>query len=85
MIPPVPDGEGGQDGLLHNAVLPQVTVGGMQAEVLFAGQAEGSPGIYQVNIIIPQGAPTGNNVELRVMSADGTQSSPAGFATIAVQ
>ena len=85
MIPPVPDGEGGQDGLVHNAVLPQVLVGGMQAQVLFAGLAEGSPGIYQVNIIIPENSPTGDTVELRVVSADGRTSSPAGFATIAVQ
>ncbi len=85
MVPAVPDGDGGSDGILHNAVLPQVTVGGIQAQVLFAGQANGFPGIYQVNILIPQNAPTGNTVELRVMSADGTVSSPAGFAMIAVQ
>jgi uncharacterized protein (TIGR03437 family) len=85
MIPAVSNGDGGSDGLVHNAVLPQVTIGGIQAQVLFAGQAEGSPGVYQLNIIIPENAPTGNNVELRVISFDGTQSSPAGVSTIAVQ
>jgi uncharacterized protein (TIGR03437 family) len=85
LLPAVADGDGGEDGLVHNAVLPRVTVGGIQAQVLFAGLAAGSPGIYQVNIVIPQNAPTGDSVEVRVTSFDGTQSSPPGFATIAVQ
>jgi uncharacterized protein (TIGR03437 family) len=83
--PPVADGGVGAAGVTYQTVsLPQVTIGGMQAQVLFAGQAPGFPGVYQVNIQIPQSAPTGNAVPLQIISADGTQTSPAA-ATIAVQ
>jgi uncharacterized protein (TIGR03437 family) len=85
MTPPVPDGDGGSDGKEHDAVMPQVTIGGMPALVLFAGQAPGFPGVYQVNIQIPQSAPTGDNIDMRIISADGSQKSPAGVATISVQ
>jgi uncharacterized protein (TIGR03437 family) len=85
MVPAVPDGDGGSDGLVHNAVLPQGTSGGIQAQVLFAGQAPGFPGVYQVNIQVPQNAPTGNGVPMQIISVDGTQVSPAGVATISVQ
>jgi uncharacterized protein (TIGR03437 family) len=63
--------------------MPTVSVGGIGAKVSFAGQAAGFPGVMQVNIVIPQGAPTGNSVSLTVTSADGTVTSNA--ASIAVQ
>ncbi len=85
MTPPVADGDGGLDGVAHFATFPTVTIGGITAPVGFAGQAPGFPGVYQVNITIPQNAPTGNNVDMRIMSADGSQKSPAGVATISVQ
>jgi uncharacterized protein (TIGR03437 family) len=85
MTPPVADGDGGADGLQHDAVKPSVTIGDMPVQVLFAGQAPGFPGVYQVNIQIPQSAPTGNNIDMRIISADGTQKSPVGVATIAVK
>ena len=43
----------------------------------------GFPGVLQINIPVPQNAPTGNTVSLIVRSADGTVISNA--ATIAVQ
>jgi minor extracellular serine protease Vpr len=84
--PPVQDGGAGTPGVIYNAAsLPQVTIGGIQAQVLFAGQAPGFPGVYQVNIQVPQGAPTGDGIPIRVLSADGTQISPDKVATISVQ
>jgi uncharacterized protein (TIGR03437 family) len=62
--------------------MPTVSVGGVPAKVSFAGQAAGYPGVMQVNITVPQGAPTGSSVALTVTSADGTVISNA---TIAVQ
>jgi len=47
------------------------------------GTAPGFPGVLQINITVPQNAPTGNTVSLIVRSADGTVISNA--ATIAVQ
>lgn len=58
-------------------------VGGIPAQVVFAGQAPGFPGVEQINLSIPSDAPTGNSVSLTVKSADGTVTSNA--ATIAVQ
>jgi len=84
--PPVSDGDVGAQGVTYQTVLlPQVTIGGMQAQVLFAGQAPGFPGVYQVNIQIPQSAPTGDGVAVRMISADGTQITPDKIATISVQ
>jgi len=62
---------------------PTVLVGGISAQVNFAGQAPGFPGVDQVNITIPQNAPTGNAVTLVATSADGSVSSNS--ATIAIQ
>jgi uncharacterized protein (TIGR03437 family) len=54
-------------------VLPQVQIGGTTALVAFAGVI--SPGLYQLNVIIPQGAQSGDNS--LVLTYNG-QSSPAG-------
>ena len=43
---------------------PVVTVGGVPADVLFSGLAPGSVGEYQVNVLVPANAPTGDAVPL---------------------
>jgi uncharacterized protein (TIGR03437 family) len=86
MTPSVQDGSGicpAADGVCNANALPHVTIGGIAAEVSFAGQAPGFPGVYQVNITIPQSAPTGDTVAMVVESADGFVTS--NTATIAVQ
>jgi hypothetical protein len=35
-------------------VLPHIRVGGVDADVLFAGLAPGLAGVYQVNVRVPQ-------------------------------
>ena len=40
-------------------IAPQVTIGGRNATVLFAGLAPGFVGLYQVNALVPTDAPTG--------------------------
>jgi uncharacterized protein (TIGR03437 family) len=42
------------------------TIGGVPAEVTFAGAAPGLPGVTQINIRIPATAPTGAAVPLIV-------------------
>jgi uncharacterized protein (TIGR03437 family) len=86
MTPPVSDGDGGVNPpVTHNAnATPIILVGGITAQVQFAGQAPGYPGVAQINIVIPQGAPTGSAVPLQIQTADGSITSTAG-ATIAIQ
>jgi uncharacterized protein (TIGR03437 family) len=86
MTPSVLDGSGtcpASNGLCNANAMPTAFVGGVQAQVLFAGQAAPYPGVQQINLIIPSNAPTGDAVSLVVISADGTVTS--NTATIAVQ
>ena len=58
-----------------------VSIGGVQAQVLFAGLTPGFAGLYQVNAIVPQGAPSGNAVPVTITVAG--QASPT--VTMAIQ
>jgi uncharacterized protein (TIGR03437 family) len=55
------------------------TVGGHTAEVSFAGLAPGTVGLYQVNVRIPQDAPTGDAIEV-VISQKSATSNPVTIA-----
>ncbi len=86
MTPSVADGSGtctASNGLCPANLTPSVLIGGITAQVSFAGQAPGFPGVYQINIMIPQNAPTGNSVSLIMKSSDGSLTS--NTAMIAVQ
>ena len=58
-----------------------VTIGGAEAQVLFAGLAPGFSGLYQINAFVPQKSVSGNAVEV-IVEAAGQRSRPV---TIAVQ
>jgi uncharacterized protein (TIGR03437 family) len=60
---------------------PTVTIGGVEANVNFSGLAPGYVGLYQVNIQIPDAAPSGDAVPV-ILSIGGAT---ANTATIAVQ
>ncbi|GEM_PF-2727584 len=62
-------------------VTPTATVGGVNAPVSFAGLSPGFVGLYQVNLQVPAGAPSGNNVQV-ILNQGGT---PSNTVTIAVQ
>jgi len=65
--PPVGTGRNANDGAVHQTLLtPTVTVGGVAAQVVFSGMTPQFVGVYQVNIIIAAGTPTGNAVPLRI-------------------
>ena len=51
--------------------LPQVTIGGAAASVLFAGLTPGTVGLYQVNVVVPATATTGS-LALVVTQGDQT-------------
>ena len=78
--PPVADGEA-PSGLSATVGAVTVTIGGIPAEVLFAGLAPNFAGLFQVNARVPAGLPAGNAVV--VISVDG---SPAtGQATLPIR
>jgi uncharacterized protein (TIGR03437 family) len=54
----------GPPQLSETTLLPNVTIGGISAPVLFSGLAPGYVGLYQVNVQVPANAPTGDAVSL---------------------
>ena len=59
---------------------PTVTIGGVSGTVIFSGLAPGFVGLYQINVQVPPGAPTGPSVPM-VLTIGGV---PSNTATIAV-
>ena len=57
------------------------TIGGAQAQVLFAGLVPGFSGLYQVNAIVPSNVPVGDSVPL-VLTAGGE---PGPSVSIAIR
>jgi uncharacterized protein (TIGR03437 family) len=59
------------NGPLHvTAELPTMTIGGVQAQVDFSGLAPGLVGLWQLNVLIPNNAPTGAAVPLLITSGE---------------
>jgi minor extracellular serine protease Vpr len=58
-------------------IAPQVTIGGQNATVLYAGLAPGFVGLYQVNATVPAGAPTG--IQPVVITMNGVASKTASL------
>jgi len=79
--PPNPGSSAQSEPLSNTFATPTVTVGGQPAFVPFSGLAPGYVGLYQVNIQIPDSAPSGPAVPI-VLTIGGAQSNTA---TIAIQ
>ncbi|HEV1287139.1 MAG TPA: hypothetical protein VNU44_17600, partial [Bryobacteraceae bacterium] len=60
---------------------PGVTIGGMPAAVSYSGLAPGLVGLYQVNVQVPNNAPTGDAVNLTISVGSLTSNT----VTVAVQ
>lgn len=58
-------------------VVPDVTIGGQRADVLFSGLTPGAVGLYQVNVRIPANA--GSGLQAIVISANGIDSKPVSI------
>ena len=65
--------------LSKTAITPEVTIGGVAATVTFSGLAPGFVGEYQVDVQIPQGAPSGSAVPV-TLSINGVQSNTVSIA-----
>ena len=57
---------------------PSATVGGVSADVLFSGLAPGFVGLYQVNLLVPEGAQSGTPA--LVLTQNGVESNAVGLA-----
>jgi uncharacterized protein (TIGR03437 family) len=80
--PPVTTGNNANDGQLHiAATTPTVLIGGVPAQVVFAGLSPQFVGVNQINIAVPAGTPPGDAVPLQIV-VGGVKTSSAG--TIAV-
>jgi uncharacterized protein (TIGR03437 family) len=55
--------------LYATSFTPTVTIGGVPATVQFSGLTPGLVGLWQINVVIPAGAPTGSAVPLVVSTA----------------
>jgi uncharacterized protein (TIGR03437 family) len=65
--PPVTTGSGVTDGQVHQTVVnPTVLVGGVPAQLVFSGMQPQFPGVYQINIVIAPGTPTGSAIPLQL-------------------
>jgi uncharacterized protein (TIGR03437 family) len=58
-----------QNGLQYANLQPTVTLGGVPMTVTYAGRAPGFAGLDQINFVVDDKAPKGDNVELKVQSA----------------
>jgi uncharacterized protein (TIGR03437 family) len=66
--PPVTTGSAVTDDQLHNTVVtPTVMIGGVEAQLKFSGLQPQFPGVYQLNIIIAPGTPTGDKIPLQLV------------------
>jgi uncharacterized protein (TIGR03437 family) len=69
VTPSLNDGTAGNTGTLYRANTDLVVyVGGQPATVVFKGQAPGFPGLYQLNVTLPQGLKGPGNVPLAIQT-----------------
>jgi len=68
----------GPPNLATTNATPTVTIGGVQAQVLFSGMTPGAVGLYQVNAIVPSNTPTGN--QSLTVSVNGVTSQASNLA-----
>jgi uncharacterized protein (TIGR03437 family) len=63
--------------LARTRVIPTVTIGGKQAQVLFSGLAPNYVGLYQLNVLVPADAPVGTQpVEINANGISSTVNLP---------
>jgi uncharacterized protein (TIGR03437 family) len=83
---PAPGYPAGADPLAYLEAPIRVTIGGVDAEVAFAGLAPGFVGLCQVNVRIPASVPTGDQVPLVLMVAEpGGVVRASNTVTIAIE
>ena len=64
----------------YTNTVPVVMVGGVQAQVTFSGLVPGLVGVNQLNVVLAQGTPTGNQVPLQIQIGGLTSTSKMTIA-----
>jgi len=78
--PPLLAGVAAPSGQLENTVNPvTATIGGVAADILFAGLTPGFTGLYQINMTVPRGVRPGDAVPL-LLHVAGIASQPVSMA-----
>ena len=77
--PPSPGAMAGSNPPSTTTTLPQVTIGGVSANVSFSGLTPGFASLYQVNVQVPAGVAAGDTVPL-VLSIGGIQTNTVTVA-----
>jgi uncharacterized protein (TIGR03437 family) len=78
--PSIADGVGDPTTIHNTTTMPVVMVGNVAAQVVFSGILPGFPGVYQINIIIQSGTPTGNAIPLQIQMGGITTSNSTTIA-----
>ena len=82
VLPEVPSGDvAPSTPPLAETLTPLVNIGGIPAQVTFSGLAPGFVGLYQVNVQVPLGVPSGPEQPVEII-IDGV---PSNTVTVAVQ
>jgi uncharacterized protein (TIGR03437 family) len=80
VAPTIADGFGDLAQIHTADTIPVVVIGGIQAQVLFAGQAPQYPGVDQINVVIPSSVPAGDSVPIQVQSGGITSTATVTVA-----
>jgi len=76
------DGTRPADTSATTVTMPIVTIGGMPAQVSWSGMSTQFFGVYQLNVVVPQGVPTGAAVPIQLQVGGASSTDPV---TIALQ
>ncbi len=80
--PPGVTAQSSLDALRTATVTPTVLIGGVPAQVIFAGLSPQFVGVNQINVVIPPTAPGGDSVPLQIQTGGRLST---GVASIAIQ
>ena len=83
--PPVPSDDlaPSAEPLARTVNIPMVNIGGMPAQVTFSGLAPGFVGLYQVNLQVPAGVPSGTQeIEIIINGVPSRKTSPSRSSSL---
>jgi uncharacterized protein (TIGR03437 family) len=82
--PPADGAPAGGDVLYRTKADVQVTVGGVNVPVLFAGLTPSLVALYQINVPVPREVPAGTEVPVVVTATDRTTGAVIGSNTVTI-